>query len=81
MTPYLEYEVPLGSETICVRIKDETTEDDNEVMAKGLPSRGGRVPEGILLPGRTYSWMVHIVNRPGVLPWIESLSDAKSFST
>ena len=76
-TPFLEYEVPDGSETVYVRIRDIETSE--EVWIEGRSATDIHIPEGLLTRGKRYGWMVHVVNRPAVLPWIESLSEARFF--
>jgi len=77
-TPYLEYCVPNDSEVVYVRIKDMDTGE--EVCLRNCPNTGVKVPEDILAPGKQYMWRVHIVNKPVVLPWIESLTAPRYFT-
>lgn len=77
-TPYLEYSVPDSAERVYVRIRDTFT--NKETWLRDCDRNGVQVPQGILAPGGHYTWKVHTVNRPAVLPWIESLSGERSFT-
>ncbi|MBC7077177.1 MAG: hypothetical protein H5T92_02535 [Synergistales bacterium] len=77
-TPYLEYSVPDSAERVYVRIRDTFTNE--ETWLRDCDRNGVQVPQGILAPGGHHVWMVHTVNRPAVLPWIESLSRERSFT-